>query len=56
MENLGMLVMAMALPAAFCLIFAMGDVIMDILYIIFPVLGKMEADEIERLERWQEEE
>ncbi len=54
MENLGMLIVVMALPAAFCLLLAMGDVIMNILYFIFPALGKMEADEIERLERWQE--
>lgn len=56
MENLGMLIVVMALPAAFCLLLALGDVIMNILYFIFPTLGRMEAEEIERFERWQEEE
>ena len=56
MENLGMLIVVMALPTAFCLLLALGDVIMDILYFIFPTLGRMEEEEIERFERWQEEE
>ena len=56
MENLEMLVLVMLFPAAFCLLLAMGDVIMNILYFIFPTLGRMGAEEIERFERWQEEE
>lgn len=55
MENLEMLALVMIFPATFCLLLAMGDVIMDILYFIFPALGRMEAEEIERLEKWQEE-
>lgn len=56
MEEFAMIVVCMAFPSAFCLLLAMGDVIMDILYFIFPTLGRMEAEEIERFERWQEEE
>lgn len=56
MENLEMLALVMIFSAVFCLLLAMGDVIMDILYFIFPALGRMEAEEIERLEKWQEEE
>lgn len=56
MENLAMIVVCMALPAAVCFLFAISDIVMDIIYYIFPALGEMEAEEIERLERWQEEE
>ena len=56
MENLVTLALVMALPVAFCLLLAMGDLIMDILYCIFPALGRMEEEEIERIERWQKEE
>ena len=56
MENLEMLVLVMIFPAVFCLLLAMVDVIMDTLYFIFPALGRMEAEEIERIEKWQEEE
>lgn len=56
MENLEMLALVMIFPAVFCLLLAMGDVIMDTLYFIFPALGRMEAEEIELLEKWQEEE
>lgn len=56
MENLAMIVVCMALLAALCFLFAIGDIVMDIIYYIFPELAKREAKEIERLERWQEEE
>ena len=55
-ENLAMIVVCMALPTALCFLFAIGDIVMDILYYIFPELAGREAKEIERLERWQEEE
>ena len=56
MENLAMIVVCMAFPAALCFLFAIGDIVMDIIYYIFPELAERETKEIERLEKWQEEE
>jgi hypothetical protein len=55
MENITSLILCMALPAAICLIFALADVITDILNGIIPGAEERQNHEIERMERWQKE-
>lgn len=55
MENITSLILCMTLPAAICLIFALSDVIMNILIEIIPGAEERQNHDIERLERWQKE-
>ena len=56
MEKLATMALMMALPAALFFVLAIGDIVMDIIYCIFPGFAEREEKEIERNERWQEEE
>ena len=55
MENITSLILCFTLPAAICLIFALSDVIMNILIEIIPGVSERQNYEIEKIERWQRE-
>ncbi len=53
MENIISLLLCITLPAAFCLILALSDVIMNILIEFIPGAADRQYNETENSERWQ---